>query len=359
MTIDDLRFTIWVSGIGYRLLGRGLSDAVIPAEAGIPSLGEPLTRQPDTRYPIPLKEPMKYRDIHTALSSRLSNSYPDRELESIARLIAEHVTGLSWVQIRMNPDTELTDSQRTDIGVIINRLGNNEPIQYVLGETEFYGLKLKVRPGVLIPRGETEELVEWVIKGTRAQGHGGTGAQGHGGIRVLDIGCGIGAIAIALAKNLPDCEVVASDISDVALQITRENADLNHVALVTTHLDILTSSSFAPGSSPGQAFRLSPFALIVSNPPYIPLSEKQSMAHHVADQEPDLALFVPDEDPLVFYRAIAEFAKNNLTPDGSVYVEIHDRLGAETLNLFRDYFPDVELRKDIHNKDRMIRAGNG
>ena len=367
--------TSWVSGIGCQLLGRGLSDAVIPAEAGIPSHGEPLTRHPipETRYLIPMTEAMKYRDIHSALSFRLSNFYPDRELESIARLIAEHVTGLSWVQIRMNPDTELSDSQRTDIGLIINRLANHEPIQYILGETEFYGMKLKVRPGVLIPRGETEELVEWIIKAKekskeerlksketfKEEKDGKDESDMEERERILDIGCGSGAIAIALAKNLSDYTVIASDISDAALKITNENAQLNNVGITTTHLDILTSSSlsFRPRVEPGAGF--SPFALIVSNPPYIPLSEKQSMAHHVANQEPDLALFVPDEDPLIFYRAIAEFAKHNLTADGSVYVEIHDRLGAETAELFRYYFTDVELRQDIHGKDRMIRACNG
>jgi release factor glutamine methyltransferase len=312
---------------------------------------------------------MKYTDITSDLRSRLADFYPDRELESIARLIAEHVTGLSWVQIRMNPDTEFTDSQRTDIGIIIKRLGDHEPIQYVLGETEFYGLKLKVRPGVLIPRGETEEIVEWVIKAKgerrkakekskeerrkikeRLQDKKEDKRENGKGI-ILDIGCGSGAISIALAKYLPDYEIVASDISDVALEITDENAHLNYVEITSTHLDILKSSSFA--------FRLSPFALIVSNPPYIPQSEKVALAHHVANQEPDLALFVPDEDPLVFYRAIAEFARINLEPGGQVFVEIHDRLGAETVALFSHYFSDVELRQDIHGKDRMIRASNG
>ena len=286
---------------------------------------------------------MKGRDILSELKEKLTGLYPDRELESISGLIAEHVTGMNGIQFQIAREEDLTDAQADDVRLIISRLALHEPIQYILGETEFYGLRIKVKPGVLIPRGETEELVEWVVKGM--------GAQGHKGTRILDIGCGSGAIAIALAKNLPDYEVVAADISDAALSVTAENALINQVALTTTHLDILQSSSFA--------FPLSPFAIIVSNPPYIPLAEKQSMAGHVTGQEPDIALFVPDEDPLVFYRAIAAFARLNLTPGGQLFVEVHDRLGDETAELFRGFFSQVELRKDIHGKDRMIRAANG
>ena len=286
---------------------------------------------------------MKGRDILSELKEELTGLYPDRELESISGLIAEHVTGMNGIQFQIAREEDLTDAQADDVRLIISRLALHEPIQYILGETEFYGLRIKVKPGVLIPRGETEELVEWVVKGM--------GAQGHKGTRILDIGCGSGAIAIALAKNLPDYEVVAADISDAALSVTAENALINQVALTTTHLDILQSSSFA--------FPLSPFAIIVSNPPYIPLAEKQSMAGHVTGQEPDIALFVPDEDPLVFYRAIATFARLNLTPGGQLFVEVHDRLGDETAELFRGFFSQVELRKDIHGKDRMIRAANG
>lgn len=297
---------------------------------------------------------------------KLSGFYPDRELQSIGRLLMEFLTGLTWVQIRLNQAKEFTHDEEIRISSILDRMIKHEPIQYILGETEFYGMKLKVRPGVLIPRGETEELVEWVIKcgssdrGPRFRGddrenrlRGDVKGQACNDpdlrLRVLDIGCGSGAIAIALAKYLPDAEVVASDISEEALQLTQENAALHNISVTLITLDIL---SFQGTCHPG-------YDIIVSNPPYVPLGEMTSMDLHVVEYEPKTALFVPDEDPLLFYRAIAEFAASHLNPGGQVYVEIHDLLGMETTNVFRKWFSIVELRKDIHGKDRMIRAYHG
>jgi release factor glutamine methyltransferase len=164
------------------------------------------------------------------------------------------------------------------------------------------------------------------------------------------MGCGSGAIAIALAKNLPDAEVVASDISEIALRMTRENAGLNQVTRATILLDIL---------APGYPVAGPPFDIIVSNPPYIPRSERTGMDRHVKEFEPEEALFVPDDEPLLFYRAIAEYAAAQLKPFGQVFVEIHDRFGEATSAIFRERFSHVELRKDIHGKDRMIRAYHG
>ncbi|MCX6225325.1 MAG: peptide chain release factor N(5)-glutamine methyltransferase, partial [Bacteroidia bacterium] len=355
--------------------------------------------------------------------------YPDRESASIGRLVLESVTGLSWVHIRLNYDKAFTPDEESRITEIIAHLEKHEPVQYVLGETEFYGLKLKVRPGVLIPRGETEELVEWIVK-CRGSGRGprptlsrgqafrrddreGFGGKGGGPglrrddkvlpLRVLDIGCGSGAIAIVLAKYLPDAEVVAVDISKEALQLTNENAILNglgvethnYASLRTFFFDILSPQGTChPGegrdpvtlsesfTSRNHFFRddfpLQDFAvrdgvpafagmtsapavydIIVSNPPYVPHGEMTAMDLHVIEYEPKTALFVPDNDPLIFYRAIAEFAASHLTPGGQVFVEIHDRLGQETFDVFRKWFLNVDLRKDIHGKDRMIRASNG
>jgi len=293
-------------------------------------------------------------ELINLLRETCGSLYPDRELDSIAFLIAEHVTGRSRTELVINREEGFTKEEGERIREKVRRLGENEPIQYILGETEFYGLKIKVEPGVLIPRGETEELVEWILlkeEGERRKEKGERRKEEV--LRVVDIGCGSGAIAVALAKHLPDAQIWAADISPQALNLTLHNAQLNNVTINPLLLDILT---------PSPTFPLSPsptYSLIVSNPPYIPESERSSMALHVAGREPDLALFVPDEDPLLFYRALAEFAKRNLTPDGELFVEIHDRYGKEVVALFSNYFSTVELRQDIHGKDRMVRAYNG
>ena len=239
---------------------------------------------------------MIHHEIERLLKQKLHGIYPDREIASMAILIAEHITGYERVRLRLENDLKLSPAQLSVVFAMAERLAGYEPVQYVLGETEFYGLKLKVGPGVLIPRGETEELVEWIVKAQgarlKAQGkdEGKKGDRDEGKykgkdegkdkgetIRILDIGCGSGAIAIALAKNLLDAEVIASDISETALQVTRENAGLNHVALSTTILNILSPSDLVVSS---------PFDIIVSNPPYIPRAEMTGMDRHVIDFEP-------------------------------------------------------------------------
>jgi release factor glutamine methyltransferase len=231
---------------------------------------------------------MIYPDITSILRDTLGGLYPVREFESLGRLIAENVTGRTWIQLQTNRNQPLTPDQENKVHAIIDRLKTHEPIQYILGETEFYGLRLKVRPGVLIPRGETEELVEWILE---SKGHLGIRAFGHKGLRILDIGCGCGAIAIALAKNLPGAEVIAADISENALAITEENAKQNQVNLLISFFDVLKPSC------PYALKPLCPFDLIVSNPPYIPKSEKSAMSSHVVGYEPKAALFVPNDDP--------------------------------------------------------------
>lgn len=315
---------------------------------------------------------MRYSDITIHLRQKLHGLYPEREIESISFLLAGHVTGLNRTQLIISRERELTTPQIREIGEITRRLQQQEPIQYVLGETEFCGLKLKVRSGVLIPRGETEELVGWVLKSldepknTMAPAAEPGNIAGKSRLKVLDIGCGSGAIAIALAKAHPEAEVVAADISPDALQLTRENAYLNNVTIQTLRLDILSWPRMIPSGddkapNPNSHFPddFTPFDIIVSNPPYIPLKEKIGMDVHVVDYEPELALFVPDSDPMMFYRAIAEFSLAYLAPHGQVLVEIHDRLANETAAVFRKWFSIVEIARDIHGKDRMLRAHHG
>ncbi len=272
--------------------------------------------------------------------------YGEREADSVYRLALEHVTGKPRLEIMMDTGLFLSNEQEASLAAILDRLLKHEPIQYIIGETEFYGLRMKVGPGVLIPRGETEELVEWVLR-TKGWYYEGKSIENKV-LRVLDIGCGSGAIAIALAKNMPEAEVYAADISDSALEFTRSNARLNEVSVSTFYLDILNPDPC-----------LLSLDVIVSNPPYVAEWDRAAMARNVLDYEPHVALFAPGEDPLVFYRAISGFAAGHLVPGGSVYVEINEGIGEKTAEIFRGCFKNVELRKDINGKDRMIRATNG
>jgi release factor glutamine methyltransferase len=286
--------------------------------------------------------------------------YDEREAQSITRMVLEHVTGKTLPAIMMDPDTVLSAGQETQTLEILKRLILHEPIQYILGETEFYGLRLKVGPGVLIPRGETEELVDWILRaegrGQKANGrHSDLRSKKEEGLRILDIGCGSGAIAVVLAKHMPDAAVFAVDVSETALDFTQINSNLNKVHITTVLLDILNPDSYNLQS----AFCLLPFDLIVSNPPYVAEWDRTHMAKNVLDYEPHMALFAPGDDPLVFYRAISGFAAANLATGGEVFVEINESIGEETAEIFRRCFKNVELRKDINGKDRMIRASNG
>ena len=303
---------------------------------------------------------MRLADIHNLLKQSLTGLYPDREIESFTRLVSEHISGLNWLQIRINYSSELDAGQEEELQKIVERLQRSEPIQYILGETEFYGLKMRVRPGVLIPRGETEELVEWVVRDQeeRIKNKDQRGGS-EGPFSVLDIGCGSGAIAIALAKHLPDAEVFAVDASPDALSVTRENALLNGIRINVLKWDILEPASKPSDPVSGRPVSLPPLSLIVSNPPYIPRRERDSMDRKVVDYEPDIALFVSDQDPLIFYRGIARLAEAGLKPSGSVYVEVHHPIAFETKDLLQNYFKRVELLQDIHGRNRMIRATNG
>ena len=261
----------------------------------------------------------------------------------VKRMLMSHITGLSTAQLLAEPNLQLTEEQQKWFDNAIVRLQNNEPIQHVLGYSEFYGRRFKCDGRALVPRPETEELVDWIINDWA------TLNSQLLTLNLLDIGTGTGCIALSLAKELADAEVTALDISEEALSLAKENAEL----LETKNVD------FIKGDILNKTFnsQLSTFNFIVSNPPYVRECEKVDMEANVLDYEPHTALFVSDEDPLVFYRAIAEFGLEHLAPNGALYFEINQYLGQETCDLLVALgYKNVELRKDINDNPRMVKA---
>jgi release factor glutamine methyltransferase len=269
--------------------------------------------------------------------SALTAVYSDRESQIISKWVFEHITGQ---KILLSNQPALKENQKTRLDSILSRLLDNEPVQYVLGEKEFYGLKLKVNPGVLIPRPETEELVDWIVKDIEA--------LNHKNPTVLDIGTGSGCIALGIKKSVPEARLTGLDISNKALETARENSRLNGLDIQFEQMDIL---------NPDLTKHTSQYDIIVSNPPYVLEKEKQQMEIRVAGFEPSLALFVPDSDPLLFYRHIVLFAKIHLLAGGRLYFEIHEKAGEDISGLLRQNgFTQIQLKKDMQSKNRMIRA---
>ena len=271
----------------------------------------------------------------------LTAVYDEREAQAVARMVLEVHFGLTMAEVlcgQMPDECELRQIQQ--------RLLAGEPVQYVIGEAEFGGRRFRVAPGVLIPRPETYELCQWVIeergdieiRGARYE----VREMSPRGERILDIGTGSGCIACTLAAELPEAEVTAWDISEDALAIARENAKRTHVHVSFEQVDVLHSPP------------ISRYDLIVSNPPYICQQEAEAMERHVLDHEPHQALFVPDDDPLLFYRAIARYAERHLAADGVVMMEINEKLGRETMSVFAHGGYRCELLQDINGKDRIL-----
>ena len=272
--------------------------------------------------------------------------YDIQEIDALSLLVLAKILQISTAKIKAFPELELTTAQSERIENILTQLQTGKPVQYILGYTEFYGLPFKVNPSVLIPRPETEELVEWIITSI------GSLQLAVGGEQLtkstLDIGTGSGCIAITLKKFLPDRTVSAIDISPEAVQTAKENAELNNVKVNFIQADILNIKSEIENPK---------FDIIISNPPYVTLKDKQQMHTNVTDFEPHGALFVPEDDPLIFYKAIADFAIKNLTKDGLLFLEINENLGTETVDILQNKgFKNVELRKDMSGKNRMIKA---
>ena len=271
--------------------------------------------------------------IHNALAHM-----PDRnERNAIARVVCCDLLGLGTTSYYLKEEVTLTALQEERLADILGRLGQGEPLQYIEGRAPFCGMDFAVEQGVLIPRPETAELVDWI-----AQEHG-TGQP-----RILDMGTGSGCIAIALDRRIPGAKVEACDLSEKALAVAEENNRGNGTQVSFFRHDILDKDTPLPHS----------YDIIVSNPPYIMQSEQEEMEQHVTGWEPHMALFVPDDDALLFYRAIAETGMTDaLNPGGAIYVEINQRLGAETVALFESYgYREVTLRRDIYGNDRMVKG---
>jgi len=277
-------------------------------------------------------------EINKTFKNKLGKIYPENEIRTFIEILLAHYAGLSKTDMILKSDDNLDSDIIMQVEQALANLEKNEPIQYIIGETEFYDLKLKVNSSVLIPRPETEELVHWIIGNHKKDGK----------IRILDIGTGSGCIPLALKNNLPNAEVFAVDISEKALKTAKTNAKLNNLNVSFSKLDILKENT---NNELGQ------FNLIVSNPPYVRQKEKELMHKNVLENEPHLALFVDDNDALVFYRAIVNFSAKHLKPKGFIYFEINEALGKAIENLLSsNNFSDIELFKDLFGKERMVKA---
>jgi release factor glutamine methyltransferase len=278
----------------------------------------------------------QYRD---QFIQKLTPLYDAGEAESFFYLILEAKQQLKRIDIALQPELVLSASELETWNSTLEQLKTEIPIQYLLGTTHFYGLEFEVNSSVLIPRPETEELVDWIVQKSKIKNQ-------KSKIKILDIGTGSGCIAISLAKNLPNAEVFALDVSEKALATAQKNAELNQVHVQFICQSILETEDL------GQQFDV-----IVSNPPYVRHLEKQEIKKNVLENEPHLALFVADDDALIFYRKIAQLALKNLSQTGQLYFEINQYLGQEMLDLLQEMdFKNSELRQDIYGNDRMTKS---
>lgn len=284
-----------------------------------------------------MRKLLTYKDAFSYITNNLCSIYEVVECNAIAELTLRYILSVTKIDVLMNRVALLSENQQNQIVEVTARLCKGEPIQYVFGETEFFGNKFYVGEGVLIPRPETEELVDWIaVQHAEIEGD------------LLDVGCGSGAISVSLAKLMHKASVYALDISSKAIEFTRKNAILNKVNITVIQADILNLKN--------ELLDLK-FDLIVSNPPYVLESEKKEMHKNVLENEPHLALFVDDNNPLLFYNAIADYALNALSINGWLYFEINESLANEMTSLLQSKgFSSIIVRKDINGKDRMIAA---
>lgn len=275
------------------------------------------------------------KTLQSQLIEKLKSTYGEREASNLSHLLLDHFCSLNRMAIAMNNAVEIASSDLESLERAIEKLLAHEPIQHIMGEVEFYGCKIKTDGRALIPRPETEELVDWIYQENALDAP-----------HILDIGTGTGCIPIALKRAIPQAKVNAVDISTEALALAKENAQANDVTIDFAQLDVLKD-----------VIPIQQLDIIVSNPPYIPIQEKESMESNVVDFEPNLALFVSDEDPLIFYRVIAEQAIQLLNLGGILYFEIHENFGQMLVTLMEEIgFTNVTLKQDLQGKDRMIQA---
>ena len=305
----------------------------------------------------------------------LAEKFPKREAEQLMRILLEDLFGIDWNQQLMNPDLRIDEHQHYQLGEAVKRLLSGEPVQYVTGMARFGDLLIKVSPAVLIPRPETEELVQkictsylpchssaahvipaeasarawnlWAV-GCKEESMAEVYKKKNPPLRIWDIGTGSGCIAIAMAKQFPNAEIIAFDVLEEALQIAKGNAESNDAKVTFVQDDVLYPTS---------AYFNQPVDLVVSNPPYVCDSESALMEANVLDWEPEKALFVPDEDPLRFYRQILALAKKQLNPDGQIWFEINERMGEEMLSLCCEMgFSNAEVLLDFAGKPRFVKT---
>lgn len=290
---------------------------------------------------------MRWKEYYQQLSKSLFAIYEQSEADAIARTVVESIGNGSFSALG---EKDLSADEEQRVSEIQRRLLTHRPVQYVLNEAWFYGLKFEVNESVLIPRPETEELVDWIIKNVRSTMYDVKARPVHQTsdiVHVLDIGTGSGCIPISIKKNIPSVEVSAIDVCSEALHTAMNNAVKHETAINFQLLDFLDENKWN---------ELGKYDIIVSNPPYIKSSEATTMSSHVLDYEPHKALFVPDEDGLLFYRKIADFALTHLNINGVVYLEINQQLGKETAELFQQKGFTVELKNDMSGHERMVKA---
>ena len=296
---------------------------------------------------------MKLYEAEQWLKEQLRDVYDEREAGNIATWVLEKITGTGRLDRLVKRDQPLVVHHLHELTRVVQRLQQFEPVQYVLGEAPFAGLKFFVDKNVLVPRPETEELVAWIVSNVKEEGKkvfekATAGADKTDELKILDVGTGCGCIALALKNAMPLAEVWGCDSSDGALNVARRNG-----AELDARVDFIALNFL----DAAQRRQLPTVDIIVSNPPYVPFKDKNTMQANVLEYEPHSALFVPDDDPLVFYEAIAEFGKTRLHPGGKLYVEIHEDLGSSVVMLFKKHgYSEVVLKKDLQGKDRMVRA---
>lgn len=296
---------------------------------------------------------MKLYEAEQFMKEELKTIYDEQEASNITNLALEEILKQPKTERVSNKEKKLSQLQSHQLRQYLQRLKDHEPIQYIINKCWFYGMELYVDKNVLIPRPETEELVDWIVKDVKASGRDvfvrePMQADKTTELKILDVGTGSGCMALALKKTMPKAEVWGCDISEEALNVARRNGSDLDIRVDFQGMNFLDKS---------QQKILPTVDIVVSNPPYVPMHDKNQMNANVVNHEPHTALFVPDDDALIFYKVLAEFGKKRLYENGSIYMEVHENLATDVVHLFKENgYTRVELKKDMQGKDRMVKA---